>query len=195
MSVVIKSRQVKFRNTGSDNYHGISAISEEKTTDMLQQIEQKGQDVIDSIPDDYTGLTESVAAIAPEFESKSYSKGDLVFHENTLYQAKTDVYPMTLNGQPYWPFGSFEEVTIDKVINGDIKNLIAKKFVNGESWIREVGSYVVYGNELYRVIEANSDTIWSASKYTKITSLSKEIESIKSSIQNILTRLTALENA
>ena len=36
MSVVIKSRQVKFRNTGSEDYHGINAISEEKTTDMLQ---------------------------------------------------------------------------------------------------------------------------------------------------------------
>ena len=45
MSVVIKSRQVKFRNTGSEDYHGISAVSEEKTTDMLQQIEQKGQTV------------------------------------------------------------------------------------------------------------------------------------------------------
>lgn len=36
MSVVIKSRQVKFRNTGSEDYHGINAISEEKTTNMLQ---------------------------------------------------------------------------------------------------------------------------------------------------------------
>ena len=36
MSVIIKSRQVKFRNTGSEDYHGISAISEEKTADMLK---------------------------------------------------------------------------------------------------------------------------------------------------------------
>lgn len=60
MSVIIKSRQVKFRNTGSEDYHGISAISEEKTADMLKQIEDKGQEVRDSIPDDYNTLAQEV---------------------------------------------------------------------------------------------------------------------------------------
>lgn len=60
MSVILKSRRVKFRNTGSEGYQGINAISEEKTADVLQQIEQKGQEVKDSIPNDYTELAEQV---------------------------------------------------------------------------------------------------------------------------------------
>jgi len=36
MSVILKSRRVKFRNTGSEGYQGINAISEEKTADVLQ---------------------------------------------------------------------------------------------------------------------------------------------------------------
>lgn len=72
MSVVIKSRQVKFRNTNSENYQGVSAISEEKTTDMIQQIEaagaaekaaiiKQGEDTYATIPEEYSALTQEVS--------------------------------------------------------------------------------------------------------------------------------------
>lgn len=51
MPVVIKSRQVKFRNTGSEEYHGISAINEETTAEAIQKIEQARDEALDEIPD------------------------------------------------------------------------------------------------------------------------------------------------
>ena len=60
MSVVLKSRQVKFRNTGGQLYHGVNAISEQKTADVLNEIEEKGEEVLASIPSDYTELQQEV---------------------------------------------------------------------------------------------------------------------------------------
>lgn len=51
MPVVIKSRQVKFRNTGSEEYHGISAINEETTAEAIQKIEQARDEALNEIPD------------------------------------------------------------------------------------------------------------------------------------------------
>ena len=51
MPVVIKSRQVKFRNTGSEEYHGISAINEETTAEAIQKIEQAKDEALNEIPD------------------------------------------------------------------------------------------------------------------------------------------------
>lgn len=135
-----------------------------------------------------------VDAIAPEFELKAYSKGDLVFYENVLYQANTNTYPVDIEGQPVWPSASFDEVTIDDVINGDIVNLIARRFINNEGWIREVGTYVVYGDKLYRVTEANSDTIWNASKYVEVASIGAEMNNIKSSVSVLGTTVSNLSS-
>lgn len=136
----------------------------------------------------------TVDAIAPEFELKAYSKGDLVFYENVLYQANTNTYPVDIEGQPVWPSTSFDEVTIDDVINGDIVNLIARRFINNEGWVREVGTYVVYGDKLYRVTEANSDTIWNASKYVEVASIGAEINNIKSSVSALGTTVSNLSS-
>lgn len=101
MSVVLKSRQVKFRNTGGQLYHGVNAISEQKTVDVLNEIEEKGEEVLASIPSDYTGLQQEVTDLkgdlksaitlgASSLDSSNYELGSLKTngstYEDTSYQ-------------------------------------------------------------------------------------------------------------
>lgn len=88
MSVVIKSRQLKFRNTGGEEYYGVNAVSEEKTTDVLQQIEQKGQDVLDSIPNTYIQIDNKVDLLNDNVDR--LNEGGLILKDDVIAENVQD---------------------------------------------------------------------------------------------------------
>ena len=60
MSVVLKKGLMKYKDPTSGEYIGINVLSDETTAEQIQAIEAKGEEVIASIPEDYTALVEDV---------------------------------------------------------------------------------------------------------------------------------------
>ena len=127
--------------------------------------------------------------VASEFAAfTQYSTGDLVIHNGRLYRANKNVIPVE------WPSTAFDEITVANFVNDFADKLIAKRFINGTSWIRNVGDYIIYGNQLYKVNTANEDSTWHAEKYTRLSSVSSELSRIDNRVTNLSTTVDGLSS-
>lgn len=81
MPITIKSSRMQYRKSNGD-YVGVDAVSERKTAEMIADIEEKGEETIDSIPSDYTTLSNDVRYLKSATGNKSSlntdTKTDLV---------------------------------------------------------------------------------------------------------------------
>lgn len=92
MPITIKTANMKYKNSEGE-YVGVNAISDNTTAEQLARIEDKGDEVIASIPSDYTALETQVnnieGMIASEFStSTAYAIGDLVIYNDHYYRFK-----------------------------------------------------------------------------------------------------------
>ena len=78
MPVTIKSTALKFRDPSTGGYVGVDMIAEATVAEQQAAIEEKGEEVIASIPSDYTTLSgkvttlESTVVLASVAETKQF---------------------------------------------------------------------------------------------------------------------------
>lgn len=120
MSVVIKSSEVNYKDPNTGNYVGLNVLAEQKTSELLNRIEAKGQTVISDIPASYDDLNNIVA---DSYDStKTYSVGDYVrYYDGThdkLYRCITAIATAEAWTSSHWT----EVVMADEV--SELKNAI-----------------------------------------------------------------------
>ena len=57
MPVTIKKGEFNYKDPDTGNYKGVDVIGERTTAEQIAAIQKKGEDVLESIPDDYTNLS------------------------------------------------------------------------------------------------------------------------------------------
>lgn len=154
--------------------------------DNLNNMDAGIADLADWVNENEDALNDSVL-IASEFEAmQSYTAGDLLIHDNKLYRVNSDIQPLEWNASQY------TEVKLNKAIHDLAHGIIAKRFVKLNAWERQVGEYVIHGTDLYRVTVANTDMVWDATKYVKVTSLGSEVQNLKSTVTNLSSAVSDL---
>lgn len=124
MSVVIKTNAMKYKDSNG-NYQGFNAIAQESTDQQItnitnagqtqvNNIQQKGSETLDSIPDDYTELAGDVSNLKSQSPS-------IVTPEET----EGDLYICDSNGNVLAKFvdGSFVVKNFDSSSVGDLSEL------------------------------------------------------------------------
>ena len=135
MPITIKTANMKYKNSEGE-YVGVNAISDNTTAEQLARIEDKGDEVIASIPSDYTALETQVnnieGMIASEFNtSTAYAIGDLVIYNDHYYRFKT-AHPAGA-----WNASHVDQTTVSgEIISNvtDLKNSITaiEPYINPE---------------------------------------------------------------
>lgn len=68
MPITIKSTELKYKNPSTGNYQGIDAVAETTTSQQCLLIENKGSEVLSSLPQTYTELSTSVTNLENRFD-------------------------------------------------------------------------------------------------------------------------------
>ena len=69
MSVILRPTTMKVRNDGETEFQGFNVVADEKTSEKIAAIEAKGQEVLESIPSDYSALVARVEALEEAINS------------------------------------------------------------------------------------------------------------------------------
>jgi len=85
MSIFIKPSVFKARDD-EDEFRGVDVLAETSVQGYLEAIEEKGEETIDSIPDDYTSLVNEVADVKGDiiYGVMPYNCVDLLFLSNVM---------------------------------------------------------------------------------------------------------------
>lgn len=108
MPITIKSSLMQYRDSNGD-YVGVDAVSERTTAEYLSAIEEKGETTLESIPEDYTVLSDDVENLKGAFDEYSnlvnpdelvygYLSGSNVVANNAFM---TTGYIRVSNGETY----------------------------------------------------------------------------------------------
>ena len=68
MSVVLRPTTMKVRNEGEE-FQGFNVVADEKVAEKVAALEAKGQEVLESIPSDYSELVARVEALEEAINS------------------------------------------------------------------------------------------------------------------------------
>ena len=167
MPITIKTANMKYKNSEGE-YVGVNAISDNTTAEQLARIEDKGDEVIASIPSDYTALETQVnnieGMIASEFStSTAYAIGDLVIYNDHYYRFKT-AHPAGA-----WNASHVDQTTVSgEIISNvtDLKNSITaiEPYINPEytSFFDCVNLINGWNNKFYPYIINSSNVVVTA---------------------------------
>ena len=151
---------------------------EQATEQFQENAEQIVAEVIESIPSDYTELTEEVdelnerlGAYFPEYSSSTpYAIGAYVTYEGWLYQClRGSAFGVPAPGNTdYW-----RQVDLNEALS-EIVGLVAPQFKgSGQSYA--VGDYCIYNNTLYRCTTAIETAIsFDTTKWEAVESLTND---------------------
>ena len=90
MSVFIKKSKLRVKNEDGTSYTGVmNAVAEESTEELIKQIEAKGEEVVakgkktlESIPEDYTVLKETVG----ELKEDKVDNSDIIYNLSAMLE-------------------------------------------------------------------------------------------------------------
>ena len=90
MSVFIKKSKLRVKNEDGTSYTGVmNAVAEESTEELIKQIEAKGEEVVakgkktlESIPEDYTVLEETVG----ELKEDKVDNSDIIYNLSAMLE-------------------------------------------------------------------------------------------------------------
>ena len=129
-------------------------------------------DAIDEVKNTYTPQQQ----IAPDFDSsvagtsKTFNKGELVWHNNMLYE-----FTETVVNTNAWNDSKVKAITIGSVINNrdsELSNIIADNYDTTKSY--NIGDYVIYSNDLYKCTTANPSGAFITNNWSK-TNVKEEL--------------------
>ena len=154
----------------------ISDKADEIIAEKVPELEAIVEEVIESIPADYTALTNKVAAMladmATEFSAEAtYQPGDIVIYENDLYRKKNGP---NITGE--WIAAQWEAITLGSAIEQIVGNL-APQYDQTATYHKD--DAVIYLGDLYICTSTLSVTgTWDASKWSKtdVSSLAPAVD-------------------
>lgn len=147
----LSTRQIRVRNPKTGDFEGVNAFASESTEEILDKIQKKGQETLDSIPEDYAELAADVDKLSEEIDNNDVY--DLLMVRKYLGYETVNVNDIVYNytGGLY----KFVDVVIDAELTG-VCTIVVGEYSNTES-----GEILLYSNDrgvLY-------GTITSAGKY------------------------------
>lgn len=155
-------------------------VVEQATEEFQTNAEQIVEEVVQSIPADYTALTEEVSelnerlgAYFPEYSSTTpYAIGAYVTYEGWLYQCLRSsafgVPAPEAGDSDYW-----RHVHLNEALS-EIVGLVAPQF-QGRGQSYAVGDYCVYNNTLYRCTTAIETAIsFDTTKWEQVDSITND---------------------
>lgn len=104
MPITIKTGVMKYKDQNG-NYNGFNAIAQEGTEEQLAQITAKGQEVLESIPEDYTELAGDVSELKSAVTTLENAEGSEVLTPVTGWQLGT----LTSSGVTSSTYRAFSE--------------------------------------------------------------------------------------
>lgn len=154
----------------------ISDKADEIIAEKVPELEAIVEEVIESIPADYTALTNKVAAMladmATEFSAEAtYQPGDIVIYGNDLYRKKNGP---NITGE--WIAAQWEAITLGSAIEQIVGNL-APQYDQTATYHKD--DAVIYLGDLYICTSTLSVTgTWDASKWSKtdVSSLAPAVD-------------------
>lgn len=154
----------------------ISDKADEIIAEKVPELEAIVEEVIESIPADYTALTNNVSAMladmATEFSAEAtYQPGDIVIYGNDLYRKKNGP---NITGE--WIAAQWEAITLGSAIEQIVGNL-APQYDQTATYHKD--DAVIYLGDLYICTSTLSVTgTWDASKWSKtdVSSLAPAVD-------------------
>ena len=168
---------------GSDVTGVFRAAEEQALADFAEDAEAKAAEVIESIPADYTELTEEVSelnerfnAYFPEYRNRLYVVGEYVTYNGYLLQCiKGATFPQPAPLNPdYWRVVQIDSLDALNAALYEMVSLIADHYTGmGQSYA--VGDYCIYNNRLYRCTDAiESAVVFDSSKWEQVGSITND---------------------
>ena len=99
MPVTIKSAHMKYKN-GQGEYVGVNSVSDNATSEQIAAIEAAGEDVLESIPSDYTALSNQVDDLKGALDEVNSSVGSHI--RDTFSTITAELIPITTTNYNIW---------------------------------------------------------------------------------------------
>lgn len=179
---ILSTRKIKARNPNTGELEGVNFFAGNATKDYLNQIDKKGKDVLESLPDDYIEITKDVSELS---EDIAY----LTKNTATLDSDNAETIPANSDADTYTTVGNYKvsSTTVAETIANLPENISGRLTVY-ESYMpnRLLQTFVTTTSVPRLYVRSYNGSKWY--DWERITTASNVAEMLKNSIvsSNIL---------